>query len=277
MILDGWLTNYQVSYPFHIVRFRSLDEHHWDSDYLFLGESHNFWEFACVLEGEVEAVHNGKIYLLKPGSFICCPPMVFHSSRSAGMPSCVLNFTFEHTGVLPAKFTEGVFTLTAVEINELKSIFCRLQDAFQKEPQDLDMGAEASFAMTSFLIRLARNHDSHDRLIKSRTGIKYQKLIETMQATLYDNLTVQQIASRNGVSVTTMKELFQKHAGISPKRYYANMRGIEALRLLESGMEIAQISEVLNYSSPNYFSSSFKKQFGIPPGQYRKQHWESKK
>ena len=104
----------------------------------------------------------------------------------------------------------------------------------------------------------------------------YQKLVETMQAMLYDNVSVQQIAEHNAISATTMKELFRKYAGISPKRYYGDMRGVEAIRMLESGMEIAEITEKLNYSSPNYFSFSFKKQFGLPPGQYRKQHLENK-
>lgn len=275
MILDGNFADYPITYPFQITRFRSLYEHHWDGAYLFLGESHNFWEFTCVLEGEVEAVHGGRIYLLKPGSFICCPPMVFHSCRSIGKSSCVLNFSFEHVGQLPEKFSQGVFKLTSVEKDGLKDIFDRLRDAFEKN--NPDQGAEAAFAMASFLIRLSQYHNSHNRLTQSRTATAYRKLVESMQAALYENLTVQQLAKRNALSVTTIKELFRKYAGISPKRYYADMRGVEAMRLLEAGMEIAEITEKLNYSSVNYFSYSFKKQFGIPPGQYRKQYWDSKK
>lgn len=277
MILDGSFADYPITYPFQITRFRSLYEHRWDGKYLFLGESHNFWEFTCVLEGEVEAVLDGRIYLLKPGSFLCCPPMIFHSCRSVGVPSCLLNFSFVHTGTLPANLAEGVFALAPAETDELKRIFYRLQDALQKDAPDPDRGAEAAFAMSSFLIRLSRDHPFHDRPVKTRTGTVYQKLVTTMRASLYDNLTVQQIASRNAVSVTTMKELFRKYAGISPKRYYSDMRGVEAMRLLESGMEMVEIAEKLNYSSPNYFSYSFKKQFGIPPGQYRRQYWERKK
>ena len=95
-----------------------------------------------------------------------------------------------------------------------------------------------------------------------------------MRVSMYENLTIQQIASRSAISVTTTKELFQKYAGVSPKAYYSEIRGNEALRLLKDGMEIVEIAEALNYSSPNYFSYSFKKQFGLPPGQYRKQLWE---
>jgi len=79
------------------------------------------------------------------------------------------------------------------------------------------------------------------------------------------------------ISITTVKELFAKYAGVNPKCYYSDMRGNEALRLLEEGVEIEEIAERMNYSSPNYFSYSFKKQFGLPPGRYRRRDWDSRK
>ena len=90
-----------------------------------------------------------------------------------------------------------------------------------------------------------------------------------MEDALYENLSIQEIAMRNKISVSTIKVLFQTYAGIPPKKYYSDMRGIEALRLLEEGMEISQIAEKMNYSSVNYLSATFKKQFGLPPGQFR--------
>ena len=96
-----------------------------------------------------------------------------------------------------------------------------------------------------------------------------------MQDTLYENISIQELATRNGVSTTTMKDLFRTYAGMGPKKYYSDMRGIEVLRLLEEGIEIQQITEMLNYSSPSYFSNSFKKQFGMPPGQFRKKQLQS--
>lgn len=270
MILDDNYNRYPVSYPFQITQFRSLNDHHWNDGYTFSGESHNFWEFSCVLEGEVELVCGEKIFLLKPGNFIACPSMVFHRSRSISSPCHCLNFSFEHTGTLPANLADGIFYLLFPEVEELKSIFYRLREACLQDPPDLDKGAEAAYALTSFLIRLSKQHKPHTLLVNSHSSEMYQKLVENMQASVYKNLTIQQIAARNAISVTTMKELFQKYAGIGPKAYYAQMRGNEALRLLKEGKEIIDVSEMLNCSSPNYFSYSFKKQFGLPPGQYRR-------
>ena len=89
-----------------------------------------------------------------------------------------------------------------------------------------------------------------------------------MGEALQENLTISQIAARNAVSVTTVKELFQKYAGISPKAYYSEMRGNEALRLLKAGKDIAEVAELMNFSSPNYFSAFFKRYAGKPPARW---------
>lgn len=274
---DGKFENYPVEYPFHITRFRFLYEHVWIDPFLFLGERHNFWEFTCVLEGEVEAVQDGKIFLLKPGSFIGCAPMVFHSCRSTEKNSRLINFSFEHNGALPEKFSQGIFYLTPAEVEELVDIFNQLRTAYTEENTDPVLGAEGTYALGAFLLRINKKHNSHQRIQNSRSGVMYRHLVESMRAAVYENLTLGQIAQRNSISVTTVKELFAKYAGVNPKRYYSDMRGNEALRLLEEGVEIEEITERMNYSSPNYFSYSFKKQFGLPPGRYRRRDWESRK
>ena len=267
--MDDIYSRYPISHSFQIVAYRTIDEYRWNKHHLFHGESHNFWEFICVLEGEAESVRGNQVFHLRPGNFLAVPPMVFHSSRSLGSVCHALNFSCEISGNIPPILTKGIFYLSPAEISELSGIFRRLL-AFATEGGDPDLGSEASHTMESFLLRLARQHTPHHRLSSSRNSILYKKIVEYMQENLYENVSVQQIAVRNGISTTTIKDLFRSFAGISPKKYYANMRGIEALRLLEEGLEIEQITEMLNYSSPSYFSNTFKKQFGLPPGQFRK-------
>ena len=273
--MDGNYARHQVIQPFQIVAFRSLYEHHWDKNHFFLGEAHNFWEFTCVLEGEAESVNGTKVFHLRPGNLLCFPPMVFHSSRSLGSNCYNLNFAFEITGTMPAVISEGIFHLSPIEINELTAIFGRLCQAYMRETVDADLGAEATNALTSFIIRLSRQHKPHNKFSKSHSSMLYQKIVESMQEMLYENISIQELATRNGVSTTTIKDLFRTYAGMGPKKYYSDMRGIEVLRLLEEGIEIQQITEMLNYSSPSYFSNSFKKQFGMPPGQFRKKQLQS--
>lgn len=273
--MDGFYERYPVNYPFQITAFRTLSEYRWDKNYVFHGESHNFWEFTCVLSGTLESVKEDKVFLLQPGNMICCPPMVFHSSRCNESECHILNFTFEHAGALPGVLKEGVFYLTPSEIHELKNTFYRLQEAYLQTPGNPDAGAEAALALAAFIIRLSKQHTPDYRLSNSRSSKIYQRVVETMYTALHENLSVQEIAARSAVSTTTIKDLFRRYAAIGPKKYYSDLRGAEALRLLESGVDIDQITEMMNYSSTGYFSNSFKKQFGMPPGQYRKKHFRT--
>lgn len=270
VILDNLYKHYYVKQPFQIQCFRTLSEYRLDKDHLFLGESHNFWEFTLILEGEIEGVIGDKVYLLQPGDLMCCPPMVFHSSRSTGLRCHLLNFSFETAGTMPPVLKDGIFHLLPAEISEMKNIVYRLRDAYLREVYDEDMGAEATNALASLILRLSKHHTPHNQLSNSRSSRLYQQVIEAMQQALYENLSVQEIARRNAISTTTIKELFRNYAGVGPKKYYSDMRGIEALRLLSEGMDIAEISEKMNYSSVGYFSNVFKKQFGAPPSRYRK-------
>ena len=267
--MDNIYNRYAVSQPFQITAWRTLNEFRWEKNHSFAGESHNFWEVVCLLEGDAEVTKGNEVHLLQTGNFILIPPMVFHGSRSLSAYHA-LNFSFEATGALPPILSDGIFSLSPAEINKLTGIFQKLQQAYLREETDPELGAEATNMMATFLLRLARQHTPHSNHSNSPSSIAYQKIVKAMEEAVYENLSIQEIALRIGVSVSTIKGLFRSHAGIPPKKYYSDMRGIEALRLLEEGLELGQIAEKMNYSSVNYFSTSFKRQFGIPPGQYRK-------
>ena len=81
---------------------------------------------------------------------------------------------------------------------------------------------------------------------------------------------MEEIAKKSFVSISYIKKLFSRYAGISPKSYYTNLRVQESQKLLSTDASIADISEKLNFSSPSYFTLFFKKQTGITPIQFRR-------
>lgn len=268
--MDTLYARFDITYPFQILSFRSAHDLKWD-DYTFPGESHNFWEFVYVVDGNVEVVEDQRIYTLRSGDFICHAPMEFHRIRNiADTQTHVLITSFEHTGAVPSNLADGIFHLDSKERSEYEQIFHRLFCAFYSNTSDPHPGAEAAYSFSAFLIRLSQLHTPQQHYDRSRGSIVYQRLIETMLGNLRENLSLQDIADQNAVSISTMKKLFHTYAGIGPKKYYASLRGLEARRQLLNGVDIEEIAEQLHYSSTNYFSLCFKKQFGCPPGQYRR-------
>lgn len=262
----------EIVYPFQIAAFTSAFDFYWESDFMFLGESHSMWELVCVLDGEVEVSEDENIYVLRAGDFICHAAMEFHCIRSVGGTSPhVLVMSFMPVGTLPRRLCDGVFHLNADEIGEYAAVFARIRRVWHADAADEYSAAEAACALASFLIRLSHNAPSANRLSQTRRAMEYRRVIQSMQMAVCENLSLQDIAARNAVSVSTIKQLFRAYAGISPGAYYDSLRGNEAVRLLKEGVEIQTIAERLNFSSPHYFSRFFKKHFGLPPAQYRRQ------
>ena len=83
----------------------------------------------------------------------------------------------------------------------------------------------------------------------------------------FENLTLDDIATQTNISVSYMKFLFHTYAGIGPKKYFNQLRIQRATELLQNGHSVTDVSTIMNFSSPNYFSVFFKKHTGVPPSQ----------
>lgn len=107
---------------------------------------------------------------------------------------------------------------------------------------------------------------------KSRT----EKMLEATIAYIVNNysdpmLSLEKVCSEMNVSVSHLSMLLKKKKGITFNKFLIKTRLDEAIKLLKTtDMKIADISNVCGYNEVYYFSHSFKKYIGAPPGEYRK-------
>ena len=89
----------------------------------------------------------------------------------------------------------------------------------------------------------------------------------------HNHITMQTLAEHLNFSVSSLSHIFKKNCAKSLPEYILSLRLNEAKTLLkESNTSIIEISSFLGFSSSNYFSTVFKKHFGITPRQYRTKH-----
>ena len=267
MILDTKVK--KVNHLFKINEFFSAITYVWNEEFIFSGETHDFWEMVFVMSGSVHVTEDARIYTLNSGDAILHAPMEFHTIRSAKeTPTNVLIISFSTDGVMPEKLADGVFFLDAAEQDEYKALFTKIYTFYHGKAPNNFLGLECAARLSSFLIKLANNHTIERPLLRSRSAKEYQRIINTMTEKLYENCTLEEIAKINNISVSYLKLLFKRFSGISPKLYYARLRCNEAINLLENGLSAYEVSNMLNFSSPNYFSAFFKKMTGLPPIRY---------
>lgn len=87
-----------------------------------------------------------------------------------------------------------------------------------------------------------------------------------------ENLNLDLLAQVAHVNKYHLSHSFSREYGISPISYLLSLRIQESQRLL-SGTDhsLAQIAQFAGFSSPSYFSQSFRKSVGMSPMQYRMQ------
>jgi transcriptional regulator GlxA family with amidase domain len=79
-----------------------------------------------------------------------------------------------------------------------------------------------------------------------------------------------------GTSRATLGRRFSTEVGEAPLAYLTRARMLRAARSLESTDEgLAAIARDVGYTSEFAFSRAFRREFGVPPGEYRKRQAES--
>ena len=254
---------------FFITAFFTPYDFQWDSHFTFLGEKHDSWEVVYVLAGEVECTEDERIYHLKAGDMLFHAPQEFHKIRSyARTEPHVFVFSFESTGSLPERLKDGILSLSPEEQKTYEALFDRAKAIYGGALTEPDSIFLCGLELTAFFFRLAAGHEASRQLSPSRPAREYQKLVLAMSRGVRKNYALQDFALQCSISISYMKELFARYAGVSPKAYYSKLRCEEAVRLLEAGMTVQETAEEMGFSSASYFSEFFKKHLGIPPARF---------
>ncbi|MBP3392189.1 MAG: helix-turn-helix transcriptional regulator [Clostridia bacterium] len=297
MILD---TFYKLSLQeplpaFQISGFYTVFNNYWKKDFSFAGEQHNCWELILIEDGQVEITEDDQVYVLQGGDMILHAPMEFHKIRSAGqtMPHLFI-LSFAAKGNMPTVLTDGVFHLSGPEqdilTEAIRNIFRFFDNSFLFKDREKEIaehlleekfkgfthltpeqsGQLGASSLSLFLLQLSMKErgTNTDAQKNSKQALEYQRVVKAMQNGLYQNLSLTEISTACDISISYIKRLFMRYAGMSPKSYYIQMRVREALRLLRKGHTAEETAALMNFSSPNYFSIFMKKHLGLPPAEY---------
>jgi AraC-like DNA-binding protein/quercetin dioxygenase-like cupin family protein len=114
-------------------------------------------------------------------------------------------------------------------------------------------------------------------ILEDESGV-FQKNLNSYlaEALLYihlhyaEGIHLYQVAEAVSISPRHLSRLFREHFQVSVQGYINTLRLERAKKLLETtALSITEISQRLQFGNSQYFSSAFKKQEGISPGEYR--------
>jgi AraC-like DNA-binding protein len=262
------------------------------SDFVFGGESHDFWEFNYIDKGQMVVTVGGKEYLLKSGEMVFFKPNEFHSLEARGLSApnhTVVSFVSNSDAM--KYFKNKIIALNSAERKLLSILLREGLSAYKPinerppimgmtEKENAPIGAvQMTFnLLEEFLITLLRRIESGisigTRLISPMydEGIpdRIKEVARYMEQNLSENLTVGQIAKEFSLSESALKKMFSSDVNGGVTDFFNNMKIEKAKQYIrENEKNFTQISEELGFSSIHYFSRLFKKKTGMTPTEYR--------
>ena len=256
------------------------------------GESHDFWEMVYIDKGQMICTADKNRFLLKSGEMVFHKPNEFHNlsgDRQTAPNVSILTFQCrsramhrlegkifrlkpEEKDILSRLFEEGMSTYRLLdEQNPLLQKLVKLETAPYGSSQMVKNLLEL------FLIMLCRNTDVVTRRERRSVMIdgvdvpyNIKEILDCLQKNLYGRITVGDIADLLGKSESTIKQSFATFRKAGIMHYYNEMKIREAKKLIRQGQyNISQISDLLGFESPQYFSRCFKKAVHMTPREYK--------
>lgn len=234
-------------------------------EYEFAGEKHPFWELVYVLSGSLGVTAGEKVYILEAGQCLLHPPNEFHRLRSErGTEPHVLNLSF-HSDLMP-DYQGRVF----LPDPELREEFLELSMEIRNGLHNSDSAllGEQRVRFEYWLLRALRSV-GEGGATESSGALRYEEIIHVMREHLGEPLSAGEIARLCNMSLSNLKKIFTRYAGMGVARYFTEMKMQRAAELLRGGKRVGEVAAALGYADQNYFSTVFRRIMGVPPGAYR--------
>ena len=169
----------------------------------------------------------------------------------------------------PMDLQPNLFTRISDRLNLFDEIMNTLDNGFSIENLRYMSGLLVFFLSSIRYVNQYRQFSSEK--------VDGTNVIETtvhfMQENLSRRMSLQEMASYAGYSVSHFSAVFRQHTGLSPITYFNQLRIRKACDLLTSSdMTVTQISHRLGIDDPYYFSRLFSDVMGVSPREYRRQH-----
>ena len=262
-------------------------------DFVFRGESHDFWEFLYVDKGSVAVCADENWMTLNAGDIIFHKPNEFHAMRSVGKnsPNLVAMSFMSYSSDIDF-FKNKIFTLNKEERRLISLIIAEGRLTFSTPMhipaiEQVQIRPDAPFGsqqliilyLELFLISIVRNHSENTaenptvhRNSPEKESVKtnlLDQILQYMEFHICDQLTIDEICRSFSISRSALHSLFHDKKKCGAIEYFNKMKILRAKEIIREGtMNFTEIAYFLCYSSLPYFSKQFKKSTGMSPLEY---------
>ena len=260
------------------INFKIIDIDRGKFEQSFPRHMHPFYELHYIIGGKGRLLIDKEEYRLSEGDVFMTAPKIYHAQITdpndymeeyhiAFDISANSDFGKDALGYI---FRDNAFYIAKDKFN-VKQLFGLLEN----ENESMETGYIS--AMTSIISLILLNTSRNFVQIKSNWQTKQlsadnrQLVLDEAFLYSYRDLTLHSLAEILHLDTRQTQRIIRQKYGMSFVELRTRMRLSVAQDMMRSGnASLSEIAEKCGFSSYAYFTKVFKKRFGMPPGQYRK-------
>ena len=240
-------------------------------NYIFPGESHDYYELVYIDHGELDTTVSDQEYHLKKYDLMLYYPGQFHAQSTAPDSTCsYLTINFNMNCEIEGDLSSKVFH-TKKDVYQALSKYMKAIQSNDYLSHELAM-----IYLKEVLILLFQNGMDEVKNPSNPMQEHYEnsllnEILVFIHNNVYTAFTVEDLCQKFSISRSTLQSLFKTNIHITPKQYISNIKlGQAKLLIQEHKYTISEISDLLGFTSIHYFSRKFKLEFGMSPTDYSK-------
>lgn len=251
------------------------------------GEIHKEYEIIYVDSGEFIDLSLGEPRRLYEGDFLVIESDVWHSTVCDGIHSAnIFVTTFASDSPIMQSF-KGVNIYHSdkrqrATVSKALSYGSKLFDinskscSFRPDVTDEEKQIYVNYVeiLVLQLIQNAKEKISDASVFLSDQNTDsslVNSICDFIKENIYNEINLSDICRKTGYSKCYIAREFKKVTGYTVTEYRQNMKINEAKRLInETNMSFEEIAEKLSFSSPQYFSTVFRRYTGMTPVYFKK-------
>ena len=259
-------------------------------------ESHDFWEMWYLDRGSAYMLLDDSRISLSQGEFFLIPPGATHGLCGDNVNNFnIFIISFVCDSPLLYDISSRIIPFTSKMKEQFSEIVDETHNAFlipilDKGTLEITERKSGPFGSTQmvknltevFLINLIRqqkglyNKDKilGDSKLKTDISTSKKKILKDIDEYLLEHIcekiSITDICNTFNYSKTHISTIFKQEKGTTIIEHFTQMKIAKAKDLIrENELSLSQIATTLGFSSPGYFSKTFKKVVGLTPDEYK--------
>ena len=259
--------------PREAVRLLYISKSRFGGDWHSVPHTHGCSEMFYCIGGRGQFNIEGRLHNVEPDDLIIVNPRVQHTELS--YQASPLEYVVLGIEGVEFLFDQKNMGYTMLKCSDMREDLLYMIRLLLREMDRKEDGCEmiCQDILEVLLVKLVRRASVSLRVTKAAPS----KNKECAAAKRYldenfrDSISLDQLAAVTHINKYYLAHAFQKEYNISPINYLLRRR-IEESKILLAGTDhsLTQISELVGFSSPSYFSQSFRRLEGMSPIEYRR-------